>query len=133
MKRNGSLEELGFGFDPLWVPNTAIHWADCGALLLVVEANTLGVAGGIDLEAQWTLGDRLVGTLGLADAAVDARICDRRCHHRLELNPKLRARCAPQPANVSDRTPGQSNGWLLPAGSLLSVRSAERLSGGIRP
>ena len=45
-------EQLRFSFDPVGVGNATVHGTDSGALLLVVEADALGAAGGIDLEAH---------------------------------------------------------------------------------
>ncbi len=73
MEHDGPLKEIRFGFGPLGVGYAAVHRTDGGALLLVVEADTLGAASWIDLESHGAFGDRLVGTLGLADAAVDAQ------------------------------------------------------------
>src|SRR5262249_26960575 len=95
MDHLGLGDELFLGLRVVRVRHTAVHWAHCGALLLVEEANALGALLGHDvievlgerrvrlavvLPRAPALVDRGVRALGLARAAIDALLGDHRGH-----------------------------------------------------
>ena len=76
-------------FDVLGVQGDAGHWADLHALGLVEMADTFGAAFRVDLINLLAQENRLVGTFGFADIAIDALVGDHQGHG------VIIARCGP--------------------------------------
>src|SRR5262245_49674461 len=80
MELDGPRDEDFLGLDDLGVREAALQGADGLAGFVIVEADALGAELRIDDVDLVALADRLVRTLGLAGAAVDAVFRDVRCH-----------------------------------------------------
>ena len=84
----GAAEEVLFGFDVVRIGDAALDRAHRLARLVVVEADALGAQVRIDHVDVVALGDRLVGALRLAGAAVDALLGNHRGHLRSSRPPR---------------------------------------------
>jgi hypothetical protein len=73
-----------FGFDVIWIGYTAVHRANGGTSLIIMEADALGAKQRVDDKDRFTLRNRVIRALGLTRAAVDALVGNHRCH---ELGP----------------------------------------------
>ena len=80
MKRASACNQNFFRFDVIGIRYTAIHRANRGASLKIMEADAFGAKLRIDDKDGFTLRDRIVGALGLACAAVDTLIGNHRSH-----------------------------------------------------
>src|SRR4051812_16489832 len=80
MELLSAFEEGALRLHVVRIRDAAIHGADGGAGLFVMEADALGAEGRIDDEDVLALADGLVRAFGLAGAAIDAFLGDDRGH-----------------------------------------------------
>jgi hypothetical protein len=80
MELLSAFEEGALRLHVVRIRDAAIHGADGGAGLFVMEADALGAEGRIDDEDVLALADGLVRAFGLAGAAIDAFLGDDRRH-----------------------------------------------------
>jgi len=72
MQGDELVQQLGFGFHMIRVPNDAVNRANADTGLMVVKTDTLGAEIGINLVHLGAHGDGLVRTLRLTHVTVDA-------------------------------------------------------------
>jgi hypothetical protein len=73
-------QQLLLAFDVLRVQGNASHRAHLDALGFIEVTDAFGASVGVDLVNLFAQKNRLVGTFGLADIAVDALLGDHECH-----------------------------------------------------
>src|SRR5262245_56989568 len=80
MDRTGAGDQHLFGFNIVWIGDANVDRTDCGTSFVIMKSDTFGAQLGIDDKHRVALRDRVVRTLGLARAAIDAIVGDHRCH-----------------------------------------------------
>src|SRR5262249_56887202 len=71
MDRLGAADQRFFGLDVVGIGDAAVNRAHSGARFVIMKADAFGAEQRVDHVELFALRDRVVGTLGLASAAVD--------------------------------------------------------------